>query len=137
MSAEADAVLMRRFVAEIIEEALNRGEMTILDEVCMPTCICYTHMEQGVMGVEELKKSLTILRIAYPDLQVILDDLRIHDNTIVAGWQAQASHQGAYHGLPPTGKPILVRGLATLRLMAGKIVEIWIERTGTTVMPDS
>src|SRR6266702_392651 len=46
---------------------------------------------------------------------------------VVTRITAQETHQGELQGIAPTGKPMTVTGIETMRVSGGKIVEGWVE----------
>ena len=46
---------------------------------------------------------------------------------VAARFTARGVHNGAFMGLPPTGKPITMTGIEIFRLENGKIAELWGE----------
>ncbi len=44
---------------------------------------------------------------------------------VVARVTSRGTHRGAFRGIPPTGKPITVRGINIFRIANGKMVEHW------------
>jgi predicted ester cyclase len=43
----------------------------------------------------------------------------------VAHWRAQATHQGEYMGIPPTGNRVNFTGISIYRIERGQIAESW------------
>jgi predicted ester cyclase len=44
---------------------------------------------------------------------------------VAVRWRGEATHLGAFQGLPPTGRRITVNGINLYRVHAGKVVEEW------------
>ena len=40
-------------------------------------------------------------------------------------WTVSATHRGEFFGIPPTGKPVRVRGMTWHRFRDGRLVEGW------------
>ncbi|HZU76247.1 MAG TPA: ester cyclase, partial [Dehalococcoidia bacterium] len=45
---------------------------------------------------------------------------------VATRFMAHGTHQGLFFGIPPTGKPVEVGGIAIDRFAAGKLVESWL-----------
>ena len=73
------------------------------------------HGREGVRRVVE-----TYLR-AFPDLQLTVEDTLVDDNRLVVLWIARGTHVGSVMRIPPTHRPIEVRGLCVLTVEAGMI----------------
>jgi predicted ester cyclase len=95
------------------EELLNKGNLDFADEVF------------AADHVEGIKKFVTALRTAFPDLHVSVD-LVIAEGDMVA-WRRThtGTHQGKYMGVAPTGKSVTWRVMVTSHIVNGKIVEEW------------
>ena len=71
MSVEANKVLIRR----VFTEAVNRGEMAVIDEVFSPNFIDYSTEIQDTEGPAGIKTFLHAVRRTFPDLTVTVDAL--------------------------------------------------------------
>ena len=45
---------------------------------------------------------------------------------MVIRWKMQATHEHAFQGIAPGGKPVTVTGITILRITNGKIAERWV-----------
>jgi steroid delta-isomerase-like uncharacterized protein len=65
------------------------------------------------------------LYAAFPDFYATIDDLVVDPDQgkIAVRWSASGTHQGTYFGIAPTGRHIQFRGIETLRVERGLIVE--------------
>ncbi len=64
---------------------------------------------------------------AFPDLQFTGDALT-QDNQVALVWMMTGTHRGSIMRIPPTGRPISVRGVSVLTIEDGKIkraLQIW------------
>ncbi len=48
-------------------------------------------------------------------------------NRVAIRWTTDATHQGEYCGVAPTGKRVHLEGLDFFHFQGGKISELWIE----------
>ena len=64
---------------------------------------------------------------AFPDLKRPVEDLVAEGDKVVARWTSVGTHEGAFQGIPPTGKTVTTSGITVFRLEGGKIVEEWSE----------
>jgi predicted ester cyclase len=44
---------------------------------------------------------------------------------VVTRWTARGTHEGEYHGIPPSGKEVTFAEVAIYRMADGKIAEQW------------
>jgi steroid delta-isomerase-like uncharacterized protein len=74
---------------------------------------------------EALRAYVTGLWSAFPDLNFVEESLgEMAPNLIAAQWLMQGTNSGSMAGLPPTGKPVSVRGADFIRLENGKIKSV-------------
>ena len=63
---------------------------------------------------------------AFPDLHFTVEDLIAEGDKVVARLTVRGTQQGAFMGIPPTGKHVTVTGIDINRLAGGKSVEHWL-----------
>jgi predicted ester cyclase len=74
---------------------------------------------------EDAKQEAASVRRGFPDLESTIEDLIAERDKVVAYWRAQATHQGEYMGIPPTGNRVNFRGISIYRIEGGQIAESW------------
>jgi steroid delta-isomerase-like uncharacterized protein len=110
-------LLVQRF----IEEFWNQGNMAVADELIALTCTA----GGAVFGPEQFKKFFTVVRTAFPDLQFTIEDLIAEEDKVAVRFVEHGTHQGVWMGIPPTGNPITVQGVAIFHIARGQIVHQW------------
>lgn len=61
---------------------------------------------------------------AFPDVQIISNDMLVDGNKIALHWTLTGTHQGTYQGIEATGKEITWVGIDIYTLADGKIIGI-------------
>jgi steroid delta-isomerase-like uncharacterized protein len=124
MSIELNKSCVRRFY----EEVWNNGHLEVVEEVAAPECI--RHDPSGPMrsGPAGFQQTATMLRTAFPDLQLSIDLMVAEADMVVARWTIRGTQQGPLGPIPPTGKRVAFAGVNIFRLASGKIIEIWNHR---------
>ena len=107
MSEENKAMVQR------LMEAINTGEMDIVDELFTPELASPT------------KRSFTAFRSAFPDWHMEIAELVAGGNTVVGRFRCSGTNQGEFKGAPPTGKRMEVDEVYFLRVEGGKFVDFW------------
>lgn len=78
-------------------------------------------------GLEGKRKAVAHYLHAFPDLYFIPEEpvgmSAAGIDTVVLNWIARGTHLGPFMNIPPSGRTIQVRGVSTLKLRDGKIVE--------------
>jgi len=118
--SEANETVLRRFIDEVI----NNGDFSVLDELVQPNYV-YRSPDQELEGPEALKGLLTAYRIAFPDLNVRIDDLVNGGNKVVISFTLTGTHEGDLMGISRTGKPVKINGMIISHFQDGKIIEEW------------
>jgi steroid delta-isomerase-like uncharacterized protein len=62
---------------------------------------------------------------AIPDLHFTLEDVLARGDEAVVRWLATGTHAGDGLGVPPSGRPVRLRGMTWLVFRDGKISEGW------------
>ena len=114
----------RSAVRRFIEEAHNKGNLDVVDEVFAVNCVSHTPAG-GLHGPDEIKGPIAMRRSAFPDLKVIIEDQVAYDDKVVTRLTLKGTHVGTYQGIAPTGKKVSWSQIAIARFEGGKIVESW------------
>ena len=56
----------------------------------------------------------------------MLDDIITENEKVVARWRLLGTHEGPFGGIAPTGKSIVLNGIAIYRVANGKVQERWV-----------
>ena len=74
---------------------------------------------------EAAKQEAADFRRGFPDVVSTIEDLIAEGDKVVARWRSQATHQGEYMGIPPTGNEVEFTGISVYRIEGDKIAESW------------
>ena len=122
MSVEENRALIQRFV----EEAFNRGNLGVVDEIYAPVYVGHTAgVPEQTPGPEGVKEFVEIYRSAFPDLHTTIEDMVTEGDKVAYRWTAVGTHQGELLGLPPSGNRVELTGVTIERIEGGRIVETW------------
>jgi len=85
---------------------------------------------EGATGVPPTKAGtldfFRMLLAAFPDMNMIVDDLIAADDKAVARVTTKATHKGEFMGVPPTGNPVEMQLIDIMRFNdAGLVCEHW------------
>ncbi|MDQ8185273.1 ester cyclase [Pelagicoccus sp. SDUM812002] len=108
----------------LIEEALNQGNLIVLDRIVHPN-YRYTSSTDQMQGIDALKSFILGLRSAFPDLKISIVDQIEEETKVCTRISITGTHLGDFLDIPPTGKKITVQGIVISRLENGLIVEEW------------
>jgi predicted ester cyclase len=68
---------------------------------------------------------VTTWRTAFPDLQMVIEDLVVSGDKAAARYTVSGTHLGELWGNQPTGKRFRIEQIYIVRVAAGRIVETW------------
>ena len=132
MSTEANKAI----VVQLYEEIFNKGDLDLADKMIAPNAINHDpQLPPGVpSGPQGLKAAVIMLRSAYPDDHHTIEDLIAEGDKVVVRLTHSGTHQGAFLGLPPTGKHITNTSIHIFRFADGQLVEAWANRDDLGLM---
>lgn len=119
--ADNKAIVQRYFMAAYADE----GE-AVIDELLDPDFVGHFPPNPDVVGREAIKRFNQQSRTAFPDLQLIIDEMIGEGDKVVVRWTMRGTHLGEMRGgIAPTGKPFAVTGTTTYQVASGQIAEAW------------
>ena len=122
MSTEQNKAMDRR----VYEEVWNGGNLAVVDELVAANYVDHDQDPNGTLeGVEGPKQSVTMYRTAFLDVHFTIEDQIAEGDLLVTRWTARGTHQGAFRGIPATGKQAVVTGISISRVADGKFIEGW------------
>ena len=120
---EENRAVVQRF-NELVGEVFRTGNVDVLDEVLAPELVY--HQPGAPPDLESYKRFLAMFRGACPDMSYTLEDMIAEGDKVVDRLMWQATHQGPFLGIPPSGNRLTVTEIHINRISAdGRIVERW------------
>ena len=106
--------------------------MAVVDELVAGDFVGYDPGRRITRNPEALKRVITRMRTAFPDLHFEVEDTIAEGDKVVTRWTGTGTHSGEWNGLAPTGKQVSFSGIAVRRMAGGKIAERWanVDYTG-------
>jgi steroid delta-isomerase-like uncharacterized protein len=121
-SLEANKDLIR----EYYEATTDRGEIEMVDRLLSPDFRDHDAAPGTPPGVEGVKHALAMIRHAFPDIRVIVEDMVAEGEFVAVRASWRGTHKGVYFGIAPTYRLVEMHGMAFWRIEAGKAVERWV-----------
>ncbi len=117
---------------EVIDELIGAWNAHDLDRVMA----CYDAAYEGTdvgeaathQGITSVRKMVRRWFRAFPDLHVEAETVISEGNHVALGWLLHATHSGAFMRIPPTQRPITMRGVSLMTVADGQITHgsrIW------------
>lgn len=120
--AAANKGVVRRFYKEVFVD----WNMTLVDEVVSPQFRSHDWPEGGPTGPRAFRDFYAAIRSALPDGRYEIDDLIAEGDKVVVRWRLLGTHTGDFRGIAPTGRAIVLKGIAIYRVKDGKLMERWV-----------
>jgi steroid delta-isomerase-like uncharacterized protein len=112
-------------VRQVVDD-WNRGDLDALDAHLAPDYVNRDPNNPEVTDFGSYKRWAATARAAFPDLWVTIEDLIGEGDKVTKLWSFEATHRGAYLGIPPTGKRVTWSGITIYRIAGGRVAEcIW------------
>jgi len=123
MSTEAHKTSARRFY----DEVFNKKNRAAIDEFIEPNQVDHAAPPGTPGGLAGAKQTIGMYLTAFPDLHFTVEDMIAEGDKLVPRLTVRGTQQGAFMGIPPTGKHVTVTAIDISRMAGGKSVEHWIE----------
>jgi steroid delta-isomerase-like uncharacterized protein len=115
-------------VRRAIDEVWNGGRTEVIDELVGPGYVRHDPaLPEPATGPRGLEDVVRIYRGAFPDLNLVVEEMHSAGDVVMARWRASGTHRGDLMGISPTGKRSEVTGLNLIRFSDGQITDEWIE----------
>jgi steroid delta-isomerase-like uncharacterized protein len=121
MGTEENKANDRRF----IEEALNRGNLSIIDELGDANFVDHSTPPGVPPTIDGLKGFLTQFRAAFPDLHYTIEDQTAEGDRVAMRVTGSGTMKGEFMGMPASGKSASWSEIHITRWANGKAVEHW------------
>jgi steroid delta-isomerase-like uncharacterized protein len=114
----------KRLVMDYIEKVWNRGDLVALKALTTPS-FKYHFGGQTPRDHDGMGQFLAMTRSAFPDWRVEVLDVTGEGDRLAVRWGGTVTHDGAFHGINPTGRKIQVSGINMYRIQGGRISDEW------------
>ncbi len=112
-------------VRRMIDEAWNKGNLKVIDEVCTPD-VAHNEPMNPVRGLEAMKGVVTKYRTAFPDCRMDIDEIVSAGERCCIRWRYSGTHQGMLEGIAPTGRRVSGTGLSLCHFMGDRISQMFV-----------
>ena len=119
MSIEENKVVVQRFA----EEVLQKHNLSVIDDIISEEYVWHGPDGQEVKGPEGFKQLATISLTGFSDGRFTIDAMVAEGDIVAVRYTRTGTHDGEYHGIPPTGKQINIPVAYFFRIADGKIIE--------------
>jgi predicted ester cyclase len=121
MSTEDNKALVRRFYEESVHNP------ALFDELLAPTYVLHLPGSPPIVGIEQAKQLMAAYTSAFPDLQLITEDMVAEGDRVAIRNTWHGTHHGVFQGIAPTGKRVTFTGSDIFRILGSRIAEQWAD----------
>jgi steroid delta-isomerase-like uncharacterized protein len=107
-------------------EGMNKGDLDMTMDVFADTFVDHQVVPGGAsLGntKTDVRQAHEMLKMSFPDVKFTLEDLLVEGDSVVMRVSGEGTHQGAFFGIPATGRHVQWTGVRLLRYENGKFVE--------------
>ena len=107
-------------------ELYDTGDVAGADEVFAPDLIDHNPAGDAASAIDGMRALITAVRDGFTDTQHrILFQEELSGGWVVVHWRMTATHTGDAFGFAASGNPVDINGCDTMRVVDGKITEIY------------
>ena len=107
-------------------ELYDTGDVAGADEVFAPAMIDHNAPPGTASGIEGMRALIAAVRDGFTGTQHrVLFHGELAGGWVVLHWQMTATHTGDAFGFPASGNPVSIEGNDIMRIVDGKITEIY------------
>ena len=117
----------KAIVRRVYEEFTNRRQLDLADDLFAPDFVDHGAPTTRT-GTEGVKETTRLFLVAFPDFQFEIEAMVAEGDLVHVRGTISGTQQGAYAGLPASGKRARWSAMDDFRFENGKIVERWTER---------
>jgi steroid delta-isomerase-like uncharacterized protein len=114
----------RESVRRYIEGVWNRGDLGALEELTSGVFAYHLNGQQP-LDRAAMASFISATRSAFPDWKVEIGEIIAQGDVVAVRWQAAATHQGVFRGIPPTGRQVSLTGINMYHVAEGKVDAEW------------
>lgn len=115
----------KALVFNSLDELYNKGDLHLADKFYAAEYIWHNVSGPDVHGADGMRQHVTLVRNAFPDINIIAEDMIAEGDKVVTRWTIKGTHKGELMGIPPTDSNVTFTGILISRIADGKIVEDW------------
>jgi steroid delta-isomerase-like uncharacterized protein len=123
MSEENKAIVRRWF-----EEVWNKGRGDAIEEMLAANGVIHGLSDDPsnpMKGPSDFKPFHTVFRGAFPDVDVVVEDLIAEGDKVAVRCSVRGRHTGDHLGVAASNISVEFTGIAIVRIENGEIVEAW------------
>ena len=122
MSTSEKKEIVRR---QWYQELWNNWKISVADDLFTTDYVLHLPGSPPI-NRDGAKQVVAMFSTAFPDLKHTVDEMISEGNAVAARWTVRGTHRGAFQGIVPAGKQIVLSGTTVHHMADGRIVETWL-----------
>jgi steroid delta-isomerase-like uncharacterized protein len=121
----------KQLINRFVHELWNERRLDVADSIFAKDCV--THQlrsgvpsDAGPRGPEAIKEHVACWIASFPDLRFSIEQMVSEGDRVMTQMLMEGTHQGAWLGIPASGKKMQIRMFTVHRVVQSKIVEDWV-----------
>jgi steroid delta-isomerase-like uncharacterized protein len=121
----------KQLINRFVEELWNERRLEVADAIFAKDCV--THQLRSGVPVDTVPRGPQVIKehvagwiASFPDLRFSIEQMLSEGDRVVTQLLMEGTHQGAWLGIPASGKKMQIRMFTVHRVVQGKIVEDWV-----------
>ena len=121
----------KQVINRFVEELWNERRLDVADAIFAENCVTH-QLRSGVeadavpRGPGAIKEHVASWIASFPDLRFSVEQMLSEGDRVVTQLRMEGTHQGAWLGIPASGKKLQIRMFTVHRVVQGKIAEDWV-----------
>lgn len=107
------------------DDAVNKGDLDVLSSIIHDDFVEHEEMPGVPRDREAPRAFVTIFRAGFSDLHASIEDIIQQDDKIAVRVRMTGTHDGAFMGIPPTGKRMDMQIIDIVQMRDDKAVAHW------------
>jgi len=117
---------MKRQAHRLADEVFTQGDLAVIDELRAHDDVDHRATPRQPTSLAALKDRVTVLRRAFPDLYLTVEDQIVEADRVVTRSTVRGTHTGEFLGVAPTGRQVGFELIDVHRVGDdGRITEHW------------
>jgi steroid delta-isomerase-like uncharacterized protein len=121
MSEQDNKTVVRRYY----EQVFNQRRTDLIDQLAVEDYVEHDPFPGQGNGRADLTARVQAILDAFTPLQFRLELLVAENDQVIAHWSQAGTHNGAFMGIPATGRQYTITGIDIHKLRDGRMAEHW------------
>jgi len=127
----------RTIARHLYEDLWGRGDLSVIDLYVEGDYVRHEHVVDpgpppcvrvsNLWGPTAFQALVSAWRTGFPDASTSVEDQIAEGEKISTRWVSRGTHRGAWLGVAPTGRSVVVEGQSIDRIVGGHLVETWTQ----------